>query len=183
MFVEKLSNENVTVKVIHRGVGAVSESDLMLAETSGAIIIGFNVRPSQSVLKTADSKGIEIRTYRVIYDIIDDIENAMKGMLEPVTVEKVLGTAVIREIFNLSNAGTIGGAYVTDGKIVRNESIRLVRDGIVVHEGKLASLKRFKDDAREVSAGFECGIGLEDYNDIKPDDEIECYTTENKESE
>lgn len=181
--VEKLSNEDVTVKVIHRGVGAVSESDLMLAETSGAIIIGFNVRPSQSVLKTADSKGIEIRTYRVIYDIIDDIENAMKGMLEPVTVEKVLGTAVIREIFNLSNAGTIGGAYVTDGKIVRNESIRLVRDGIVVHEGKLASLKRFKDDAREVSAGFECGIGLEDYNDIKPDDEIECYTTENKESE
>lgn len=181
--IEKLSNEDVTVKVIHRGVGAVSESDLMLAETSGAIIIGFNVRPSQSVLKTADSKGIEIRTYRVIYDIIDDIENAMKGLLEPVTAEKILGTAVIREIFNLSNAGTIGGAYVTDGKIVRNESVRLVRDGIVVHEGKLASLKRFKDDAREVASGFECGIGLEDYNDIKPEDEIECYTIETKESE
>ncbi|MEG0829817.1 MAG: translation initiation factor IF-2 [Anaerovoracaceae bacterium] len=175
---EKLTKENVTVKVIHTGVGAVTESDIMLARTSESIIIGFNVRPSTAVAAMADRDGIQIRTYRVIYDIIDDIENAMKGMLDPEFKEVVLGTVEVRETFKVPGIGIIGGAYVTDGKILRNASVRLVRDGIVIHEGKISSLKRFKDDAKEVAHGFECGIGIENYNDIKEGDIIECFHME-----
>lgn len=175
---EKLSNDEVRVKIVHTGVGAVNESDIMLAGTSGSVIIGFNVRPSAAVSAIAEREGIQIRTYRVIYDIIDDVENAMKGMLDPEFKEVVLGTVEIRNTFKVPGVGIVGGAYVTDGKVVRNEQVRLVRDGIVIHEGKIASLKRFKDDAREVAQGYECGIGIENYNDIKEGDIIECFTME-----
>ena len=175
---EKLSNDEVRVNIVHTGVGAINESDVMLAGTSGSVIIGFNVRPSITVSNMAERDGIQIRTYNVIYNIIDDVENAMKGMLDPEFKEVVLGTVEIRTTFKVPNVGIIGGAYVTDGKVVRNENIRLVRDGIVIHEGKISSLKRFKDDAREVAQGYECGIGIENYNDIKEGDIIECFTME-----
>ena len=175
---EKLKNENVRVKIIHTGVGAPTESDVMLAGTSGAVIIGFNVRPSAAVTSIAERDSIQIRSYRVIYDIIDDVENAMKGMLDPEFKEVVLGTVEIRTTFKVPGVGIIGGAYVTNGKVVRNAEVRLVRDGIVIHEGKISSLKRFKDDAREVNQGYECGIGIENYNDIKEGDIIECFQME-----
>lgn len=172
---EKLKNENVRVKIIHSGVGTVTESDVMLAGTSGAVIIGFNVRPSVAVTAMAEREGVQIRTYRVIYDVIDDVENAMKGMLDPEFKEELLGTCEVRTTFKVPGVGTIAGAYVLEGKVVRNADIRLVRDGIVYHEGKISSLKRFKDDAREVQHGFECGIGFENYNDLKEGDIIECF--------
>jgi len=172
---EKLNNENVKVNVIHSGVGTVTESDVMLAGTAGAIIIGFNVRPSTAVQTMADRENIQIRTYRVIYDVIDDVENAMKGMLDPEFKEEILGKVEIRTTFKVPGVGIIGGAYVQEGKAVRNAEIRLVRDGIVIHEGKISSLKRFKDDAKEVAQGYECGIGIEAYNDIKEGDIIECF--------
>lgn len=172
---EKLSNENVKVKIVHTGVGAITESDVMLAGTSGAIIIGFNVRPAAGVTQQADREGIQIRNYRVIYDIIDDIESAMKGMLDPEFKEVVLNQVKVRETFKVPNIGIIAGAYVTEGKVIRNAQIRLVRDGVVIHEGKISSLKRFKDDAKEVQQGFECGLGIENYNDLKEDDIIECF--------
>jgi len=175
---EKLSNSEVKVNIVHTGVGAINESDVMLAGTSGSVIIGFNVRPSITVTGMAERDGIQIRTYNVIYNIIDDVENAMKGMLDPEYKEVVLGTVEIRETFKVPNVGIFGGAYVTDGKVVRNESVRLVRDGIVIHEGKISSLKRYKDDAKEVAQGYECGIGIENYNDIKEGDIIECFTME-----
>ena len=172
---EKLNTDEVKVNIIHTGVGTVNESDVMLAGTSGAVIIGFNLRPSTSVTNLADREDIEIRTYRVIYDIIDDVENAMKGMLDPEFKEEILGKVEIRNTFKVPGVGIIGGAYVTEGKVVRNAEVRLVRDGIVIHEGKISSLKRFKDDAKEVAQGYECGIGIEDYNDIKEGDLIECF--------
>lgn len=172
---EKLNNESVKVNIIHTGVGTVTESDVMLAGTSGAIIIGFNVRPSTAVQTMADRDNIQIRTYRVIYDVIDDVENAMKGMLDPEFKEEILGKVEIRTTFKVPGVGIVGGAYVQEGKVVRNAEVRLVRDGIVIHEGKISSLKRFKDDAKEVSTGFECGIGIENYNDIKEGDVIECF--------
>ena len=172
---EKLDSDSVKVNVIHSGVGTVTESDVMLAQTSGSIIIGFNVRPSTAVTTAADRDGVEIRLYRVIYDVINDVEAAMKGMLEPDYKEEILGKAVIRDTFKVPNVGVVGGAYVTEGKVMRNAEIRLVRDGIVILEGKISSLKRFKDDAKEVAQGYECGIGIESYNDIKEGDEIECF--------
>lgn len=172
---EKLNNDEVKVNIIHTGVGTVTESDVMLAGTSGAVIIGFNVRPSTAVQSMADRDGIEIRTYRVIYDVIDDVEAAMKGMLAPEFKEELLGKVEIRNTFKVPGVGIVGGAYVTEGRVMRNAEIRLVRDGIVVHEGKISSLKRFKDDAREVAQGYECGIGIENYNDIKEGDVIECF--------
>ena len=173
---EKLETPEVKVNVIHSGVGTVNESDVMLAETSNAIIIGFNVRPTSAVMNQAQSAEVEVRLYRVIYDIIDDIQAAMKGMLDPEFKEEVLGSAVVRETFKVPNIGIVAGVYVREGIVKRNEQIRLVRDGIVIHEGTISSLKRFKDDAKEVAAGYECGIGIENYNDIKPDDVIECFT-------
>ncbi len=172
---EKISNAEVRVQVIHGAVGAITESDIRLAEVSNAIVIGFNVRPSANVADLAKETGVDVRMYRVIYNAIEDIQAAMKGMLAPKFKENVLGHAQIRQIFKVSGIGTIGGSYVTDGKILRSCDIRVVRDGIVIHEGKLASLRRFKDDVREVAAGYECGIGIERFNDIKENDVVEAY--------
>lgn len=172
---EKLKNENVKVKIIHTGVGTVTESDVTLASTAGAIIIAFNVRPSTAVTTMADREGVEIRTYSVIYKAIEEVEAAMKGMLDPVFKESVLGKIEIRDTFKVPGVGVIGGAYVLEGKVERHAEIRLVRDGIVIHEGKISSLKRFKDDAKEVAQGYECGIGIENYNDIKEGDIIEAF--------
>jgi len=175
---EKLSNEEVKVNIVHSGVGAVIESDVRLAEVSNAIIIGFNVRPTANVTDLAKSVGVDMRLYRVIYDAIEDMEKAMKGMLAPTYKEVVDGHAEVRKIFKASSIGTIGGCYVTDGKILRNSEVRVVRDGIVVYEGRLSSLKRFKDDVREVAAGYECGITIERFNDIKEGDVIESFHME-----
>ena len=175
---EKLSNEEVRVRAIHGGVGAINESDVMLANASNAIIVGFNVRPDSGALAAASAQEVDIRLYRVIYQAIEEMEAAMKGMLDPKFREVVTGHAEIRQTFKVSGVGTIAGAYVTDGKISRNAEVRVVRDGIVLHEGKLASLKRFKDDAKEVSEGFECGMSVENYNDIKEGDVFECFIME-----
>ncbi len=175
---EKLSNEQVRVRSIHGGVGGITESDVMLASASNAIIIGFNVRPSVNAIELAEKEEIDIRTYRVIYNAIEDIEAAMKGLLDPEYKEVVIGHASVRAIFKVSGIGTIAGSYVTDGKITRNSSVRIIRDGIVIHEGSIQSLKRFKDDVREVATNYECGIGLENFNDIKEGDVIEAYVME-----
>jgi len=175
---ERLSNNEVKIKAIHGGVGAITETDVMFASASNAIIIGFNVRPQPAAIALAERDKVDIRLYRVIYDAIEDIESAMKGMLEPEYREVVLGHAEVRAIFKASSIGTIAGCYVTDGKINRNNDVRVVRDGVVIYEGKISSLKRFKDDAREVNTGFECGITLERFNDIKEGDIIESFTME-----
>ena len=175
---ERLSNEEVRVNVIHGGVGGITESDIMLAAASNAIILGFNVRPDQNVRKAAEQENVDIRLYRVIYNAIEDIKAAITGMLEPTYEETVLGRAEVRATFRVPKVGTIAGCYVIDGKITRNASIRLIRDGVVVHEGKLASLKRFKDDVKEVATGFECGIGIEKYNDLKEGDIVEAFVFE-----
>jgi len=172
---EKLSNEEVRVRTIHGGVGAIRESDVMLAFASNAIIVGFNVRPDAGAAASAEAQGVDMRLYRVIYDAIEEIEAAMKGMLEPTFKEEVTGHAEIRQTFKVSGVGTIAGCYVTDGIINRNSQVRVVRDGIVVHEGALASLKRFKDDAKEVNSGYECGLSIERFNDIKEGDIVECF--------
>jgi translation initiation factor IF-2 len=174
----KLTNEEVRVMVIHANVGTISESDILLASASNAIIIGFNVRPSAVVASMAENEGVELKTYRIIYEAISDVEAAMKGMLSPIFKEVVLGTLSIRATFKVPGVGTIAGAYVLNGKVMRSAQVRLVRDGIVIHEGKLSSLKRFKDDAKEVAAGYECGVGIENYNDLKEGDEIEAFIIE-----
>ena len=171
----KLSNDEVVVKVIHGGVGAINESDVILAAASNAIIIGFNVRPDASAKETAEREGVDIRLYRVIYNAIEDVEAAMKGMLEPVFEEKVLGHAEVRQTYKASGVGTIAGSYVLDGTIERDCSVRITRDGIVVYDGKLASLKRFKDDVKEVKAGYECGCVFERFNDVKEGDIVESF--------
>ena len=175
---EKLSNEEVRIRTIHGGVGTITESDVQLASASGAIIIGFNVRPDSTVKAMADNEGVDVRLYRVIYNAIEDIKAAMKGMLDPEFVEKVVGHAEIRQTFKVSGLGSVGGAYVLDGKIVRNAGVRIVRDGIVVYEGNLTSLKRFKDDAKEVATGYECGVMFEKFNDIKEGDTVEAFIME-----
>ena len=175
---KKLANEEVKVNVIHSGVGAVNESDVVLAATSAAIIIGFNVRPDAKAKAAATREQVEIRNYRIIYDVIDDINMALKGMLAPKFQENLLGHAEVRNVFHISSVGTIAGCYVTDGKIERNAGVRLLRDNVVIYEGKLQSLRRVKDDVKEVQQGFECGVGLERYNDIKVGDVIECYVME-----
>jgi len=175
---EKLSSDKVRIKVLHSGVGAINKDDVNLATAFNAIIIGFNIRPDANARALAEKEEVDIRLYRVIYQAIEDIEKAMKGMLEPVFKENILGHAEVRNVFKVTGAGTIAGCYVLDGKLQRNESVRLLRDNVVIFEGKLSSLKRFKDDAREVSAGYECGVGLENYNDIKEKDVIECFTQE-----
>ena len=175
---EKLSNDEVNVRVIHGGVGAINESDVMLAASSSAIIVGFNVRPDAAARDGAVRQNVDMRMYRVIYDCIDEITAAMKGMLAPKYREVVLGHAEVRQTYKVSGVGTIAGCYVQDGKIVRNCSVRVVRDGIVIHEGHLASLKRFKDDAKEVAENYECGMTIEKFNDIKEGDIIEGFTME-----
>lgn len=172
---ERLGNEEVRVKVIHGGVGGITESDIMLAAASNAIILGFNVRPDQNSRKAAENESIDIRLYRVIYNAIEDIKAAITGMLEPTYEESIIGRAEVRATFKVPKVGTIAGCYVTEGKITRQASARLIRDSIVIHEGQLASLKRFKDDAKEVASGFECGIGIERFNDLKEGDIIEAF--------
>ena len=174
----KLSNDEVAVKVIHGGVGAINESDVTLASASNAIIIGFNVRPDNQAKVVAEQEKVDLRLYRVIYNAIEDIEAAMKGMLEPTFEEKIIGHAEVRQTYKVSGVGTIIGGYVQDGKIVRNCKVRLLRDNVVIHEGELASLKRFKDDVKEVNSGYECGMSFEKYNDIKEGDQIEAFVME-----
>ncbi|MBQ5799362.1 MAG: translation initiation factor IF-2 [Oscillospiraceae bacterium] len=175
---EKISNEEVRVRVIHGAVGAISESDVMLASTSNAIIVGFNVRPDGAARDSAARNHVDMRMYRVIYDAIDEISAAMKGMLAPKFRENIIGHAEIRQTFKVSSVGTVAGCYVQDGKIQRSCEVRIVRDGIVVHEGHLASLQRFKDSVKEVAAGYECGLNFEKFNDIKEGDIIEAYVME-----
>jgi len=175
---EKLSNEEVRVKVIHCAVGAINESDVMLASTSNAVIVGFNVRPDNAARDSAARSDVDIRLYRVIYDCINEIESAMKGMLAPKFQEKIIGHAEVRQTYKVSKVGTVCGCYVLDGKIQRNCQVRVLRDNIVVFEGNLASLRRFKDDVREVASGYECGMQVEKFNDIKELDVIECFIME-----
>jgi translation initiation factor IF-2 len=172
---EKLENDEVKVNVIHGGVGGITESDVMLASASNAIIIGFNVRPTLNALDIAKHEKVDVRTYRVIYDAIEDIKSAIKGMLEPKYVEEVIGRAQVRAIFRVPNVGVVAGIYVQQGKVTRNSTIRLLRDDVVIFEGKVSSLKRFKDDVREITTGYEGGLGLENYNDIKEGDILESY--------
>lgn len=174
----KLSTPEVQVKIIHSAVGGINENDVLLASTSGGMVIGFNVRPDGNASQEGKSRGIEIRTYSIVYELIDDMKKAMTGMLTPDVVEKVLGRAEVRNVFTVPKAGTIAGCFIADGKIQRSNMARLVRDGKIVYEGKISSLKRFKDDAREVATGFECGIGIENYNDVKVGDVIEAFVKE-----
>ncbi len=174
----RLSTEEVKVNVIHSAVGAISETDVMLASASNAIIIGFNVRPDNKARKNAEDENIDVLLYRVIYEAIDDVKKAMVGLLDPEYKEKFVGRAEVRATFRVPNAGTIAGSYVTDGKMLRNAEIRVLRDGVIIYEGKLSSLKRFKDDVREVQENYECGIGIKDFNDLKEGDVIEAYTLE-----
>jgi translation initiation factor IF-2 len=175
---EQLSTSEVQVEIIHRGVGAVNESDILLAETAGAVVIGFRVRPDTGARREAERAGIEINTYDVIYNAVDDIRDALEGMLAPEQRETIMGAAEVRELFRIKRVGTIAGCYVTDGVIERKGRARLIRDGIVVYEGEFSSLKRFKDDVKEVREGFECGIGIENFNDVKVGDSIECFRVE-----
>ena len=175
---EKISNDEVRVRVIHGAVGAVSESDVMLAEASNAIIVGFNVRPDPVAKENAEQSGVEIRLYRIIYDAIEDVTAAMKGMLAPKYKDVDLGRAEIRQVYKITGVGVVAGCYVLEGKITRNANIRVVRDGIIIADDKLSSLKRFKDDVREVAAGYECGMTMEKFNDIKEGDILEAYVVE-----
>ena len=175
---EKLSNDEVKVNVIHTGVGGITEGDVMLAAASNAIIVGFNVRPDKAALDSAATQGVDLRTYRIIYECIEEITAAIKGMLKPVSREVILGHAEVRQTIHVPNVGMIAGSYVTDGKVTRNAQIRVIRDGVIIFEDKIASLRRFKDDVREVASGYECGIGLDKFNDIKEKDVLEAYTME-----
>jgi len=173
--VQDLSTEEVKVAVVHKGVGAVSEGDVLLASASNAIIIGFNVRPERKAADVAKNEGVEIALFTVIYDLVDRLKLALTGMLKPIEQEVLLGHADVKEIFKVSKVGTIAGCIVADGRIPRTAQLRVLRDNVVVHTGRIGSLKRFKDDASEVKEGLECGIGLENYNDVKPGDVLEAF--------
>jgi len=175
---EKLGTSEVGARIILAGVGGITESDVRLAETSNAAIIGFNVRANKEARESAERAGIEIRYYNIIYNLVDDVKQAMSGLLTPMRRETMLGNATILEIFKVSKVGNIAGCRVTDGTVERGANVRLIRDSVVVHEGKLSQLKRFKDDAREVTAGQECGMAFENYQDMKAGDVIECYRVE-----
>ena len=175
----KLSTPKIQISIIHKAVGQISESDVLLASASDAVIVGFQVRPSASARKVADNEEIEIRLYSVIYDAINDVKAAMEGMLEKEMEEVIVGNAEIREVFKITKVGTVAGCMVTEGYVKRNNPIRLIRDGIVVYSGEMTALKRFKDDASEVRAGFDCGISIKNFNDMKVGDVIESY--ENRE--
>ena len=172
---EKISNEEVRVRVIHTGVGAINESDILLASTAGAIIVGFNVRADSAAQASAQRASVDMRFYRVIYDAIDEIEAAMKGMLAPQFEEVVIGHAEVRMTYKVSAIGTIAGCMVKDGKVTRDAQVRILRDNIVIHEGEVGSLQRFKDAAKEVTAGYECGMSILKFNDIKEGDVFECF--------
>jgi translation initiation factor IF-2 len=173
----KIQHPEVRVSVIHQGVGGITEGDIMLAAASSAMVVGFNVRPNAEARALADREGVEIRTYRVIYQLTEDIEQALVGMLRPVETEETLGEAEVRETFRASRVGTIAGCMVTSGVIRRNAQVRVIRDGTVIYETTIDSLKRFQDDAREVAEGFECGIHLANYDDVKVGDVLEAYET------
>ncbi|MGA0383855.1 MAG: translation initiation factor IF-2, partial [Flavobacteriaceae bacterium] len=173
---QKLSTEEIQVKIIHKGVGAITESDVLLASASSAVVIGFNVRPMGNARTVAEKEEVDVRTYSIIYDAIDDIKKAMEGMLSPEMKEEVSGTAEIRETFKISKVGTIAGCMVLTGKIFRNSKIRVIRDGVVIHDGELSSLKRFKDDAKEVAKGYDCGLQIKNFNDIQINDQLEAYS-------
>jgi len=175
---EKLGTDEVGARIIHSGVGGITESDITLGESSGAAIIGFNVRAHKEAREQAERDRIEIRYYNIIYDLVDDVKKAMSGLLTPERRETMLGNASILEVFNVSKVGKIAGCRVTDGKVERGAGVRLIRDNVVVHEGKLSQLKRFKDDVREVAAGMECGMAFENYQDMRQGDVIECYRVE-----
>lgn len=175
---EKISNDEVKVRAIHGGVGGVNETDVMLAKASEAIIIGFNVRADNNAKSVAEQEGVDIRLYNVIYDAVDDVTAAMKGMLAPKFKENVLGTVEVREVFKITGVGTVAGCYVTNGKVARNGKVRIYRDNISIYDGNILALKRFKDDVKEVASGYECGISIENYNDIKVGDVFEVYQME-----
>jgi translation initiation factor IF-2 len=175
---DKLGTEEVVARVLHAGAGGITESDVTLAEASGVPIIGFNVRAHKEAREAAERAGIEIRYYNIIYDLVDDVKKAMSGLLPPTLRETMLGNAQILEIFNVSKVGKIAGCRVTDGTVERGANVRLIRDNVVVHEGKLSQLKRFKDDVKEVTAGQECGMAFENYQDMRVGDVIECYRVE-----
>jgi len=177
---ERLSTSEIRLNIIHSGVGAINETDVALADASDAVVIGFNVRPDSKAEEVARREDVDIRTYRIIYELIDNIKAAMEGLLEPETKEVRVGTADVRQVFHVSKVGNIAGCMVHEGKIVRGGKARLIRDGVVVHEGTVESLRRFKDDVREVEKGFECGIGLGNFQDMKPKDIIEVFTQEQK---
>ena len=171
----KLTTKETRVSVIHKAVGAISESDILLAEASGAIVIGFNVRPNLNARKLAEKNNIDIRIYDIIYKLIEEVKQALEGMLAPDISEEIVGTVEVRQVFKVPKIGNVAGCYVVDGKIVRNNRVRLIRDGFKVFEGTISSLKRIKDDVREVESGYECGIGLENFNDVKVGDFIESF--------
>ena len=175
---ERLTNEEVRVRTIHGAAGAITESDVMLASASKAIIIGFNVKADSAVTAMAEREGVDIRLYTVIYNAIEDVEKAMKGLLDPKFKEVILGHAEVRQVFKISGAGQVAGSYVLDGKLLRNAGVRVMRDGEQLHEGKIDTLKRFKDDAREVAAGYECGVSISGFSGIKEGDTLECFQME-----
>ena len=174
----KLSTDAVRLNVLHSAVGAVTETDVNLAAASNAIIIGFNVRPEVKAQGLAEKEGVDIRLYSIIYDAVEDVKKAMEGLLDPTFKEKFLGRAEIRDVFTVPKVGSVAGCYIQDGKVPRNSQVRLLRDNVVIYEGKLSSLRRFKDDVKEVASGYECGMGLENYNDIKVGDIIEAFEME-----
>jgi translation initiation factor IF-2 len=173
----KLSNQEVSVRVIHKGVGAISEGDVLLAAASRAIIVGFHVRPNMNARKLAENEKVDIRLYNVIYDAINEVKSALEGLLSPVVSEEIVATLEVRDTFKVPKAGTVAGCFVQDGKISRGNKLRLFREGIVVYEGEISSLKRFKDDVREVEKGYECGVSIANFNDIKVGDIIESFKT------
>ena len=174
----KLSTENVGVNVISTGVGGITESDVSLAKASSAIVFGFNVRPAVKSQQLAEQEGVDIKLYQVIYDAIDDVKKAMVGMLAPISREKMMGKAEVRQVFTIPKAGTIGGCFIVDGKVTRKALLRLVRDSVIIYTGKVGSLRRFKDDVSEVAQGYECGLSIEGYSDLKEGDIIEAFEIE-----
>jgi translation initiation factor IF-2 len=175
---KKLSTDKVKVRILHSSVGAITETDVVLAMASNAIIVGFNVRPDRKAAELANREKVDVRLHTIIYNVVDEIKRAMTGMLEPTIKEARLGSAEVRDTFRVPKVGTIAGCYVTDGKVTRNAEVRLLRDNVVIYEGKVSSLKRFKDDVSEVTRGYECGIGIQNFNDVKVGDIIEAFVTE-----
>ncbi|HCA83811.1 MAG TPA: translation initiation factor IF-2, partial [Flavobacteriales bacterium] len=171
----KLSTDRIQVKIVHKGVGAISESDVLLASASNAVIIGFQVRPSAAARRLAETEEIDVRLYSIIYKAIEEVKDAMEGMLSPEKQEKIIGTVEVRQVFRITKVGTVAGSYVQDGKITRQSKVRVIRDGIVIHDGTLNQLKRFKDDVKEATAGYECGLSINGFNDINEGDIIEAY--------
>jgi translation initiation factor IF-2 len=176
--IDKIATEEVKVKIVHAAVGGITENDVLLASTAKGVVVGFNVRPDSNATRLGKERGVEIKSYSIIYELVDDLKKSLSGLLAPTITEKSMGRAEVRNIFVVPKMGTIAGCFVTEGKIARSYMLRLLRDSKIIYEGKVGSLKRFKDDAKEVAAGFECGIGIENFNDIKVGDVIEAFVKE-----